>query len=290
MLALFEIEDKNRWTTPLRVRVRRWIPDIDNLRAALDWAAQSSEDGELHIRLASASGEFLVQSGRRVEGQRHCQQALERIDVTTPPAVEARILVSWSAVSHPKAGPAQLAASERAIALYREIGDQLRLYGSLGQYAIATVIGGHVASSEQALREMARLHDSGWPPVKRCSLLLARSRFLDNVRPDQLDEMRDVAMEMLQTAKAANDEWWIEAALQMLARNSRERGNLEEAISRGRELVALHRQDQRDVQGYGFALRRRQQITFTSLFRPDSIEGWMTTNPRSPKSMRHCAV
>jgi hypothetical protein len=57
---------------------------------------------------------------------------------------------------------------------------------------------------------------------------------LDNVRPDQLDEMRDVAMEMLQIAKAAADEWWIEAALQMLARISRERGNLEEAISRGR--------------------------------------------------------
>jgi predicted ATPase/class 3 adenylate cyclase len=254
VLALFEIEDKTRWTTPLRVRVRRWMPDIDNLRAALDWASQSSEDGELHIRLASASGEFLVQSGHRVEGQRHCQQALERVDVTTPPAVEARILVSWSAVSHPKAGPAQLAASERAIALYRQIGDQRRLYGSLGQYAIAAVLGGHLASSERALREMERLHDSGWPPVSRCNLLLARSRFLDNVRPDQPDEMRDVALEMLRIARAANDEWWIEAALQMLARISRAQGNVDEAISRGRELVARHRQDHRDVPGFGFAL------------------------------------
>ena len=255
VLTLFEIKDQNSWwTTPLRVRVRRWLPDIDNLRAALDWAAQSSENGELHIRLASASADFLLQSGHRLEAQRHCQQALERIDVTTPPAVEAGMLVCWSAISHPRAGPTQLAASERAIALFRGIGNQRRLYGSLGQYAIASVTGGDVVSSEQALCEMARIHDSGWPPISRCNLLLARSRFLDNVRPDQLDEMRDLAMEMLQIARAANDEWWIEVALRMLAANSRERGNLEEAISRGRELVALHWQDQRNVQGYGFVL------------------------------------
>ena len=225
--ALFEIDDAQRWATPLRVRVKRLLPDIDNLRAALDWAAQSEESAELHIRLAGASAYIWVESGLRVEGQRRCEMALGRIDGTTPSAVQARMLVSWSAISHPMAGTAQLAASERAIALFREIGDQRSLYGTLAQYAIASVIGGHVASSEEALREMAQVYDSRWPPIARCSLLLARTRFLDRAKPDRVDEVRDLAMEMLRIAKAENDEWWTELALLILARNSRKLGSVD---------------------------------------------------------------
>ena len=217
VLALFEISGESWWTVPIRLRDKRWMPDIGNLRVALDWAAQSKEDAELHMRLAGASGQFFVFSGNRVEGQRHCAQALGRIDATTPPSVEARMLLSWSAISHPMAGPAQLAASERAIALYREIGDQRRLYSCLGQYAIAAVIGGHLASSEQALQEMAKVHDARWPPVSRCNLLLAKTRFLEYANHDQLDQMRDLAMDMLRTGEAANDQWWVETALLILA-------------------------------------------------------------------------
>ena len=38
------------------------------------------------------------------------------------------------------------------------------------------------------------------------------------------------------------------------------------------------------------ALRRRQQITFTSCARPDSIAGWTMTNPRSLRSTKRFAV
>jgi len=111
-----------------------------------------------------------------------------------------------------------------------------------------------MVSSEEALREMVQVYDSRWPRIARCSLLLAKIRFLDRAKPDQVDEVRDLATEMLQIAKVANDEWWTELALASLARSSRKLGNLEEAISRGRDLVAMHRQHQWDVQGLGFAL------------------------------------
>ena len=36
--------------------------------------------------------------------------------------------------------------------------------------------------------------------------------------------------------------------------------------------------------------RQRQQITFTSDVRPDTMEVWMMTNPGSPRSTRRCAA
>ncbi len=40
----------------------------------------------------------------------------------------------------------------------------------------------------------------------------------------------------------------------------------------------------------GASVRRRQPITFTSGIEPDSIAGWMMTNPESPRSMKRCAM
>ena len=41
-----------------------------------------------------------------------------------------------------------------------------------------------------------------------------------------------------------------------------------------------------DAESTGVGLRNRQQITFTSCIGPDSIAGWMMTNPGSPRSTR----
>ena len=49
VLALFESAYAQEWVVPSAVRRERHLPDLDNLRAALDWAAQSEGEAKLHI-------------------------------------------------------------------------------------------------------------------------------------------------------------------------------------------------------------------------------------------------
>ncbi len=240
MLALFEEAYEQMWTATRDARFERCVPDIDNLRAALDWA-QGADDPELHITLVGASGWIWFEAVQFREGLRRCDLAMTRIDAMTAPALEARLLYVWSLICR-MSGTAELAAVARAADLYRSLGDSRGLY-LVACYAVVTAanIGDDVAS-EQWLREAALLHDAGWPPASRYYLLRARCDLAYCNR--RYEEAEAAIDEVLRLATTLGDQQLMRVALGSQAVLSSTRGDLAQAVERGRALLALLPRDQ----------------------------------------------
>jgi len=240
MRSQFEQSQAEKWVLPATARLERWRPDLDNLRAALDWAHDAGET-ELEIALAGASAWIWRDSGQRVEGLRRCERARSRIDAITPPALEALLQLEWSALSHPRAGTAERAAAERAVTLYRALGDGRGLYLALSRLAMAAAMAGDATTSERASNEAQQAYDPRWPPVARWHLLDARGFFLHLT--GRHEEAHVASEESLRLATAVGDPVLIRAALVYLEQNAAAMGRFEEAAARGRELVAMLRRE-----------------------------------------------
>ncbi len=239
MLALFEEACAQLWTITRDVRFERCLPDIDNLRAALDWA-QDADDAELHIALAGAAGWIWSEAGQLSEGQRRCELAMTRIDAATAAALEARMQKWWSQFPHNDSAVA-LAAILRAADLYREIGDSRGLYVATCCAVGIAARNGDIAASEQWLREADLLHDAGWPPASRYHVLQERGALA--FYKHRYEEAEAATGEALRLATTLGDQQLMRAALANLALSSSARGDLGQAVARGRALVAMQRRD-----------------------------------------------
>ena len=90
LLAVFDRSRDEYWTTTTGARIDRYAADIDNLRAALDWAAGAGE-ADLLVALTGASSWLWRDVGLHAEGLRRCDQAIALIGPATPPRLEARL-------------------------------------------------------------------------------------------------------------------------------------------------------------------------------------------------------
>jgi len=239
VLAIFEAGLNQLWSVPRSVRVKTHLPDLDNLRAALDWAAHGP--AALHVALAGASAWIRFGGGQRVETLRRCEQALKRIDASTPPALEARLLAEWCLLlPHPPV-PAERAAAERAVELFRNLDDRRNTYLALEHLQITARRNGDVATCERASVEMTQLHDPDWPPASRWHMLTARAVSL--YMSERLEEARLAYEECLQLARTVQDSRLIYVSLEGLNDIAAQTGHFEEAVGRCRELVAMGRAD-----------------------------------------------
>ena len=117
--------ERARWMGELR-------GDLDNLRAALDWA-RARPQPELELRLASALCRFWVTHGFIAEGRERLEGAFARLDAVETPAL-VRALASGAlgllvnAQGDRERGETLL---QQSVALYREAGDMLGLLDAL---------------------------------------------------------------------------------------------------------------------------------------------------------------
>ena len=227
------------WELPSQVLFQRYLPDLENVRAALDWSAQS--DGPLYVALAGASAWLFGAAGQGVEGIRHCEAARARVDDRTPPGVEARLEYGLCGLAHYSAGNRKLDAAARAVTLYRSTGDRAGLYSALGRLAITAALSGDCAAGEVAVDEMAQLWDAAWPPLARWDVLNARD-FVANLLGRRA-EGEALAREQLALASASQDSAKYMFALMALEQCAATRGDFAEAVVRGRELVARARRE-----------------------------------------------
>ena len=116
------------------------MPELDNLRAALDWAFSTDGDSAIGIHLAGASAALWPVLSIQREGSRWLEAAADRIVVQTPASDQARLWL-WLGLLRAMEAPARsLEAFERAADLYRRLGDAdglgyslLRLGGRLAR-------------------------------------------------------------------------------------------------------------------------------------------------------------
>lgn len=242
LLAVFNRSRDEYWTTTTGARIDRYAADIDNLRAALDWAAAAGE-ADLLIALTGASSWLWRDVGLHAEGLRRCDQAIGLIGPATPPQLEARLHNGYLELGRNRslAATPALASGERAIELYRRLGDRQALYVALAECARTRAAAGDAAGAEAMLNEVAALYDPSWPFGLKHPMLTARSFML--TESHRVSEARAAWEERLQLERAMGDTRFATVSLTNLIDAVFAEGDVNEAIARGRELVALIRRE-----------------------------------------------
>ena len=241
----------------------RYLPDLDNARAALDWCGRPDGDRRLQIRLTGAIGLLWNDAGLRPEGQRRVLAAIEQIDESTPPHLEARLLVRWAWLAHPAVGPRELAANARAVQLWRSLGDRKELFAALCNQIRFQTYCGEIAQATDNLEEAESLFDPSWPPGARLALLMTRSWVLQV--QGRYDESLRWNVEILERANARGDEYMAVAALINIEQNAAVSGRLEESVMRNRELQQRLRKSQATVASCEHFVAANLAISLTRL-------------------------
>jgi predicted ATPase/DNA-binding winged helix-turn-helix (wHTH) protein len=241
VLATFEESRRNEYLLSTQARLDRYLPDLDNARAALEWSAGPRGEASLHIALAGAIAWIWVAVDLRPEGVRRTRAAIDAIEPDTPPHLQARLLASWPWLSHPIVGPQEIATNARAIEIFRRLGDRQMLYSALCVQARFLPYLDRLGEAELAVEEAESLFDPSWPPRTRLPLLRARSFSL--MVQGRCEECFAVEEEVRQLANALDDRKLLMNALVNMEQCSMGLGRVEEAVARGRALVELMRQD-----------------------------------------------
>ncbi|HTX58836.1 MAG TPA: diguanylate cyclase, partial [Verrucomicrobiae bacterium] len=122
--------DTNFYTTPARAWLHMLEPEADNFRAALEWALDDRGDVVLGASIAAATQQFF-NDYRPGEGARWTQRALETLPRGAAPATEARLCAGLAVRLRSSPASVLRAAAERAVDLYRALGDQAGLVEAL---------------------------------------------------------------------------------------------------------------------------------------------------------------
>jgi predicted ATPase len=127
--------------------------EIDNARAALEWALTRRGDVALGQRLVgeqAASSYFTI-----LEGRHWIALALDLIDERTPAQVIAYLRCSEGNLAASFGDPEwQLRSGEQSLALFRELGDDVGIVRAQNLVASALVDLGRMAEAESALRDV----------------------------------------------------------------------------------------------------------------------------------------
>ena len=119
-----------------------YLPELDNVRAALDWALGAGGDRTIAIGLAGASGSMWITLSLYGEGVQRLEAALACAGSDTSESEQARLCLSLG-VRLGEAAPAKAVAPlERAADLYRRLGDAPWLAQSLLKLGVVLALMG----------------------------------------------------------------------------------------------------------------------------------------------------
>lgn len=169
-------EDSRRWhTTPGTPAAL--AAEVSNCRAAMEWV-QTQPDDELAIEVAGRCSYAFLAASLNAEYVARVLPLAERAHagVSAPVAALfwARIALSCSRNAHPFG----FRAAQRAVELYREIGDDGRLYDALTwAVAIGARLGLHVPL-DPLVQEAERIERADWPLRTLASFQWAKHRWL----------------------------------------------------------------------------------------------------------------
>ena len=236
-LAVYEASRREEYALPLRERLEKYLPDIDNARAALDWSAGPHGDTRLYLALAGTVGWIWEAAVLRIEGQRHRQRMIERLTDSVPPAIRARVLHVGSIAHCPGPREEDVMRGRQAIELYRTLDDEAALHTALCTHARNCVRRGLLDEAGQAITEAERLIQPDWPPARRAVELRARLNWLDGL--GRTDESIECKHELLRLARLSGDLNLRLDAMIYLEQAQAKAGELEASVAAGREMTAL---------------------------------------------------
>jgi hypothetical protein len=148
--------------------------EVDNVRAALEWATGPDGDRALGVMLAAESSFVWLSDASQAEGLRRVRAFEPDVTEATPPALAARYWLTVAALGVFSDDGACFDAAARAADLYRVQDAPERIYEALIVRAAIGARRHDFAAAEPALAEAARLEDPEWPPQWRARLAFAQ--------------------------------------------------------------------------------------------------------------------
>ena len=215
----------------------RYVLDIDNVRAALDWSLASGGDPSIAVALAGASGPLWTKLSLYGEGLQRLSAAVARLPVKMEIADQARLWL-WFGLLVRHANPTEsLAAYERAVDLYRQCNRPLDLGVSLARLAHALVNLGQFERAAAALAEaLPVLERHGLP--KPLALYFGAAGYLKLMKGDAAGALSDFER-VSGLFREAQDELNVAETLKNVADIKWTLGDLEGAEASLREYIAM---------------------------------------------------
>jgi predicted ATPase/DNA-binding winged helix-turn-helix (wHTH) protein len=221
--------------TPLPDWEAVYLPELDNLRAALDWALSGVGRFSVAIDLVASTGFIWQGWGLVEEGQRIMERALPLLDDGEPSRsavlilLEAAQLRRWTAYDEPSG------LYDRAEAIANQLGDELLVAKlNLGRATLCMIHGrsSEIAGHMEGVQE--KISSSGHKRTLIAAMnMLGIVAAVDGNFDDAVHNLRGAA-DLSRQLKDVRSE---QAALTNLALCECDRGNLERAIKLGRENV-----------------------------------------------------
>ncbi len=236
---LFESSLADEWQMPSQDRIERYMPDLDNGRAALAWAAES--DAALYVRLAGALGWLFDMAIQNVEGLAHCIAARDRhVRPGTPARARARLHLAIALLGRVSLRAEAMRSAWRAARLADEAGDAALLYAALGRFAIASALCVRGARGVAALRIMRRLAArSAWPERSRWDVMNADDYVSNSL--GWTAHAEDLARQQYLWAEEHGDVHKTMFGVMAQEQCAAARGDYGEAVRLGRRLVEMTR-------------------------------------------------
>jgi len=151
--SLARAADARFRTTPSRDWIASIEPDVDNFRAALDWALEERGDVLLGASIAAATLAFFNEM-LPGEAVRRMRKALESLPPGVAPETEARLNTGLVTSTRNLPAPVLRAAGERAVLLYRDLDDRRGLSEALR--GLAQTIGWYFREDREIAETLAR--------------------------------------------------------------------------------------------------------------------------------------
>ncbi len=149
-------------------------PELDNVRATLDWCLGAGGEPAIAIALAGASGAVWADLSLSSEGRQRLEAAIARVEAKTPQEDQARLWLSLGMLWSLGAPARAVAAFEQAVDVYRRLGDDVGL-----GYALARC--GSMLSAMGRFEQAASVLAEAFPMLERGGVTKALASYFNGV-------------------------------------------------------------------------------------------------------------
>lgn len=159
MLQLLDVAYQEYWSLDEAIWLHRYEPELDNVRAAIDWAAD--HDHALGVALYGSAWPLFVETELYAEGRERFEQAVSLLTDSVPPARVGRFWEAVATYDSARQWDRARYAAELAATLHAATGDVRSRYYALT--LLAFNCRDDDAAARTALEAARGLEDPAWP-------------------------------------------------------------------------------------------------------------------------------
>jgi tetratricopeptide (TPR) repeat protein len=211
----------------------RYRPLLDDLRSALEWTMSRGSDDA--VSLAANSWLLWRDLNARAEGRRWLSDAAKLLRAETPPALEAQLRRGLGALYFNTAAvKSALAELERAVDLFRSLGDMAQLGSALAAFAHASLMLGNLDDARAAIAEALPLVEGAKRPKSLAAAYMVK--FFEESR-SRSPTVREAGRKAIRLCEVVGAERSALVVSSNLVEALMEMGDFDEAIASGEQLI-----------------------------------------------------